>query len=142
MQKLFFTCVAIMIMAVPCYAAKTDNTATVELPALSQEAQGMDNIIKDISGYLTMQGSTIKLNSSHDILHGLRADGIRFEVFFKADSQEALVQCHNNKTAQGHRPSQKHLQNGRRFNKKNTKKLRLCAKSLATSVRRSIALLN
>ena len=130
------------MMTVPCYAAKTDNTVTVELPALSQEPQGMDNIIKDISGYLTMQGSTIKLNSSHDVLHGLRTDGIRFEVLFKADSQQALVQCHNNRTAQAYRPSQKHMQNGRRFNKKNAKKLGLCAKSLATSVRRSIALLN
>ena len=121
-------------ISVSSFAAQSSTAVNVNLP----DAESMDSIIQDVSGYLAMQGSSIKLHNGGKTLEGKRVDGIRFEVLFKAEHQHAKVQCQNRQNTLSNSPSLKHKHTGRRFKKANQKKIDACTQSLALAVRRAL----
>ena len=98
----------------------------------------MEKIVQDVSGYLAMQGSSVKLDRTGKHLDGMRVDGIRFEVLFKSDTGHALVQCRDDVKPNQFLPSQKHKMNGRRFNKSKSKDLERCTQALSLAVQRAV----
>ena len=125
---------ATLFISVSAFAAQNSKAVTVNLP----EAKSMDSIIQDVSGYLAMQGSTVKLDKSGKTLEGKRVDGIRFEVLFKSKNQQATVQCKSGQSKNLNSPSLKHKLTGRRFQKAAQKKVDACTQSLALAVRRAL----
>ena len=134
MRTTIIICIATVLFSFQAFAANNTEALTVELP----QNQSMDNIVQDVSGYLAMQGSSVKIDRKSQNLNGMRVDGIGFAVLFKKDSSHATVQCHQNLKSKNHLPSQKHKLNGRRFNKDNTQEVRECTQALALSVKRAL----
>jgi uncharacterized protein YccT (UPF0319 family) len=134
MRTTIIAFMATLFISVSSFAAQNSTAVTVNFP----EAESMDSVIQDVSGYLAMQGSSIKLDKSGKTLEGKRVDGIRFEVLFKSENQHATVQCRNRKSTLSNSPSLKHKHTGRRFKKSNQKKIDACTQSLALSVRRAL----
>ena len=126
--------IACILFSLQAFAAQDNQALIVELPA----AQSMDNIVQDISGYLAMQGSSVQFTTNTNTLKGKRVDGIQFEVLFNPKDNHATVQCQNKIRAVSNRPSQKHRQTGRRFNKTNKQSLKNCTQVLALSVKRAV----
>ena len=134
MRTTIITCIATVLFSFQAFAAQNTESLTVELP----QGESMDKIVQDVSGYLAMQGSSIKLDRQGKNLNGIRIDGIRFAVLFKKDSSHATVQCQPELKSKSHLPSQKHKLNGRRFTKDTGKEVRECTQSLALSVKRAL----
>ncbi len=134
MRTTILTIVATMLFSVQAAATQSEEAVKVKIPT----AVSMDTVIQDVSGYLAMQGSSVKLKSNGKTLNGKRVDGIQFEVLFKPGMGHAMVQCQNDTKTVTNRPSQKHRQTGRRFNKANKKVLKDCTQALALSVKRAI----
>ena len=134
MRTTIITCIATVLFSFQAFAAQNTESLTVELP----KDESMDKVVQDVSGYLAMQGSSVKLDRNGKNLNGVRIDGIRFEVLFKKDSGHATVQCQQELKSKSHPPSHKHKLNGRRFNKNNTQAVHACTQSLALSVKRAI----
>lgn len=132
MRTTTITFIASMLFSLQAFAGQDSQALKVELPT----AQSMDNIVQDISGYLAMQGSSVKLTTN--TLNGKRVDGIRFEVLFKPNTGHAMVQCQSETKTLNNRPSQKHRQTGRRFNKTDKATLKNCTQALALSVKRAV----
>lgn len=134
MRTTIITSIAILLVSVSAFAEQKNQTLTIKLP----KSDSMETIVQDISGYLAMQGSSVRLQSNGNILEGKRVDGFRFEVLFKAESQHATVQCQANRKTVANRPSLKHKQTGWRFKKANPKAIDACTQYLALSVRRAL----
>ena len=82
MRTTIITCIATVLFSFQAFAAQNTESLTVELP----QGESMDKIVQDVSGYLAMQGSSVKLDRNGKNLNGVRIDGIRFAVLFKKDS--------------------------------------------------------
>ena len=134
MRTTIITSIATVFISVSALAAQTSTAVKINLPG----TESMDSIIQDVSGYLAMQGSSIKLHKGGKTLKGKRVDGIRFEVLFKAENQHATVQCQDRQSTLSNSPSLKHKHTGRRFKNVSQKKIEACTQSLALSVRRAL----
>jgi hypothetical protein len=123
-------------------AKKPAAPTTIELPMSIQSAKALNTSLQTVAGHLMMQGNTVKIDPIQDVIHGLRSDGVRFKVLLSSESQRATIQCLHAQKRVLNRPSQKHHQNGRRFQMMKKTELNGCLKTLTASVKRSLAQLN
>ena len=139
MRTTMIACIATVLFSVQAFAAENTKVQngkalTVELPT----NVSMNTVVQDVSGYLAMQGNTVKVGQKGESLLGQRVDGLRFEVLFKKTAGKATVECTNMTKTDALAPSQKHKLNGRRFKKANAKAIQACTEALALSVKKAL----
>ena len=63
MRTTIITSIAILLVSVSAFAEQKNQTLTIKLP----KSDSMETIVQDISGYLAMQGSSVRLQSNGNI---------------------------------------------------------------------------